>query len=77
MQTPLINHPIGINSLNGTASSTSKTMYLHGCVFIESIYTHLSTPKNLIPGFISFFSPSLKTAAESVNDEAYKGIQAL
>lgn len=84
VQTPLINRPIGTSCLNGTASSTSKEIYLHGCVRgwvgeykSIQVYVHPSSkpPKSELQ--LIFLFPSLKRATYSVNDKAYKRIQAI
>lgn len=56
MQTPLINHPVGKNGLNGTASSTSRTTYCMVVCVQKYIYSSFN-PTNMIHVF--FFFPPL------------------
>lgn len=51
------------HKLNGIASSTSKTMYLYGCVCVQDYMYSSFNPKKPDPGFYLFFFSSLKTPA--------------
>lgn len=83
MQTPLINHSIGIKCLNGTASSASQTMYFHGyvrkCGCAKTIQIHtliFQAPNKLICISFFFFSfSSFSFAEKSSLFTKWQGIQ--